>query len=519
MKKIIYLSIFTFLILGCEKWNLTEVNILQLNTGQAEYPSLNQISITSEVTGIKSEFLIQHGHVWSESTDQPTILLNNGIDKIGGKDTDGNFTSLITDQELGKIYHVRSFAQTESNVSYGNSVTFSTGEILLATDSLEYLGGREAKLHGHLCCIDFDVSMDQYGFCWSSVNTLPTLENDQTINLGVPTMDGSFSGSIVGLEDNTIYYYRSYLITNFGSEIIYGEVKTWDAQLIDIWMSKSDVPDLGIRFPAFSFNGKGYVYASNRLWIYNPVSDNWTQSVGIPGNSFHAPATFVIGNYAYFMIGSDNVLLPGTECWRYDLINNQWEPLTPFEGQARSYAVAFAPGNGKAYAGLGAEEVNSLSGYLDFWEYDPDTDDWIQLDNYPGLSFGVNAFAFLDNGYGYIGGGWPPGGKQLYRFNHIDKSWELRNNLPEGDHYFTTNFTIDQIAYIGVGAIGGSFYSRGIWAYNSMEDSWIKKSDFGGQARSSGFGFVIEDKAYVGGGFNSLDGFLDDFWEYKATLD
>lgn len=60
---------------------------------------------------------------------------------------------------------------------------------------------------------------------------------------------------------------------------------------------------------------------------------------------------------------------------------------------------------------------------------------------------------------------------------------------------------------------------------NSSEDdplgNWIKKSDFEGRPRGSAVSFVINDKAYVGLGYNDDDDdeYLKDFWTYNPLID
>lgn len=49
--------------------------------------------------------------------------------------------------------------------------------------------------------------------------------------------------------------------------------------------------------------------------------------------------------------------------------------------------------------------------------------------------------------------------------------------------------------------------------------NWIEKSDFEGRTRASAVSFVIEDKVYVGTGYNgSDDDYYNDFWVYDPQL-
>lgn len=48
---------------------------------------------------------------------------------------------------------------------------------------------------------------------------------------------------------------------------------------------------------------------------------------------------------------------------------------------------------------------------------------------------------------------------------------------------------------------------------------WTQKSDFPGTKREFPFSFSIGTKGYVGGGMDSLNNFLNDFWEYNPATD
>ncbi len=70
----------------------------------------------------------------------------------------------------------------------------------------------------------------------------------------------------------------------------------------------------------------------------------------------------------------------------------------------------------------------------------------------------------------------------------------------------------------------GLFFLVGCNSTSDPLGNWVKKSDFEGLARGAAVSFVIDDKAYVGLGYNSddnapNDGYLLDFWSYNAATD
>lgn len=518
MKKVIPLFLLLFFFSNCEKWNLEKEDFLQLTTGEVILLDIKNISIESEVLGIVNEVVTQHGHVYSTSTMEPTIGFNDGIATEGGRDSDGNFISTVADLELNKTYNIRAFAQTKNLISYGNTQSFTTGNVMVSTGGLEYTTEREARVSGSLCCLEFGVTIDQYGFCWSSENENPTIDNDPFVNLGIPETDGPYSGELTDLKDSSLYYYRSYAVTNFGTDIIYGEVKTWDARLINIWKQRANFPVEDIFLPAFSFNGNGFVFHENSLWKYEPADDSWSVGPQKSGPFLFTSSRFIIGNYAYFMIGTtaSDPPQPGNICWRYDLVNEVWEDLNPFDGDPRISPIGFTTGNGKGYAGIGNSGSNDYS-FTDFWEYDPLNDSWTEITTYPGMTNGISMISFTVEGKAYVGGGGGAGLQNFYCFNPNNNTWTLKGGLPGGQTFETVSFTIGQTGYMGTGESDGAFQSRSFWSYAPLTDEWNRIADFAGQGRFGAFGFSIGNKGYVGGGVGMA--LFTDFWEYKATLD
>lgn len=61
-----------------------------------------------------------------------------------------------------------------------------------------------------------DSKINQYGFCWSSTNSAPSL-SDQFCNLGDASEVKSFNSTITGLSADTRYYIRAYAINTYGT--------------------------------------------------------------------------------------------------------------------------------------------------------------------------------------------------------------------------------------------------------------------------------------------------------------
>ncbi|HLF35255.1 MAG TPA: IPT/TIG domain-containing protein [Cyclobacteriaceae bacterium] len=168
---------------------------------------------------------------------------------------------------------------------------------------------------------------------------------------------------------------------------------------------------------AYTLNGKGYVTTgyehnsgnlSNKMWEYSPIDDSWSRKSDLPGVSRWEATGFSIGSKAYLIGGAlclycSNDL--SDDVWEYDASSDQWKQLNNFPGSKR-YASAGFSINGKGYILGGAGEANAghINRLNDMWEYDPITDTWTQLAYFPGESR-AQAVVFVINGKAYYGTG------------------------------------------------------------------------------------------------------------------
>ncbi len=88
-------------------------------------------------------------------------------------------------------------------------------QMLVSTGSAIEIQATKANLPGEI--IDFGEGVDQYGHCWST-NPVPTI-ND-SISVVNENVDGRYLSSISGLDDETVYFYRSYAKNE--DNVVYG---------------------------------------------------------------------------------------------------------------------------------------------------------------------------------------------------------------------------------------------------------------------------------------------------------
>ena len=210
--------------------------------------------------------------------------------------------------------------------------------------------------------------------------------------------------------------------------------------------------------------------------------------------------------------------------WEYDPQLNNWMRKADLPGVARNGAVGFGT-DSKGYVGTGFDGVNRLK---DFWEYDPATDTWTQLPDFGG-SARYGAVAFSINNKGYVGTG-DDGNflKDIWEYNPSLKQWIQKVSLAGGKRRDAVAFVIEEKAYICTGINNGT-YEYDFWQYDPSSDVWNKKrsiadvsddeydDDYSGITGINKVAFSINGKGYIAtGGLGTVG---NSVWEYDPATD
>lgn len=97
--------------------------------------------------------------------------------------------------------------------------------------------------------------------------------------------------------------------------------------------------------------------------------------------------------------------------------------------------------------------------------------------------------------------------------------WLQKATLMDTGRVEVAAFTIGTKAYIITGCYVSN-YSKQLWEYNTLTDTWTRRANFPGAARGFASGFSIGNKGYVCGGSSSGVGIgYNDLWEYDPFID
>jgi hypothetical protein len=295
-----------------------------------------------------------------------------------------------------------------------------------------------------------------------------------------------------------------------------------------IWSQKADFPGIerwsGV---GFSIGDKGYLvtgakynngaYICNKdLWEYDPATGIWTQKADFGGAGRYAAIGFSIGTKGYVGWGLMGPFSYVDDFWEYDPAVNSWTQKADLGSSgSREGGVCFSIGS-KGYMGTGCNHKISYGARLkDFWEYDPAADTWTRKADFGGSSRAA-AVGFSIGSKGYAGTGFSSVYlRDFWEFDPSGNTWTQKADFGGTARQFATGFSIGNHGYLGTGHLGDATYDKckDFWEYSVENDSWTRKSDFGGKAIWEATGFSIGTKGYIGCG-NITGQQTNDFWEY-----
>jgi len=283
-----------------------QINVLTL--------PITDISLSSAlgggiITSDKGISVNERGICWSESL-LPTILNNKLIVGEG----EGSFDGLLTGLSANKVYYVRAYASSVTEIIYGSMMAFKTRQIALnvTTLTINEISTTSATCGGIVSC-DLSSSVTARGICWST-NDNPGIEDNKSTD-GVGS--GSFTTNIQNLIGNTTYYLRAYATnmegTAYGSTMTFKtdpvvpSISTLAVNNITVSSAKCDVKILNNGGSPITQYGICYSESPNPSLLLSTAfttetaaTDNFTHTL----NSLKSNTQYYVKSYATNAVGT-----------------------------------------------------------------------------------------------------------------------------------------------------------------------------------------------------------------------
>ena len=248
------------------------------------------------------------GICWSKRSN-PTINDNKDGFRING----GNrraYSPTLTGLEPDMTYYAKAYVMQNNTPVYGNEISFKTGDPKETQVSTSYNENNITETTAIVSGYIADAGKPAYterGICWSTRSnpTINDRKDGASVNNGQPT---SYSCTLTGLEPNTTYYAKAFVIQNnapvYGNEISF-KTKQSDGNWVEINGVKWATRNVGVVPGTFAPNPENYggyykwgidpspagyrlpnAGEVNSLMYSTNVSSVWTMQNGVNGRRF-----------------------------------------------------------------------------------------------------------------------------------------------------------------------------------------------------------------------------------------
>jgi hypothetical protein len=252
-------------------------------------------------------------------------------------------------------------------------------------------------------------------------------------------------------------------------------------------------PDNGIIADRITISGQSFnpVQSNNAVYVGNLKATLYSSST--TSIIFNIPDATLHGEHEVKVVtGGREVKAPINL-----MVYQPWKKLSSFGNLTRGFGFAI---NGKGYAG-------GSSSSTAFWEYNPETDQWLRKADIP-VSGMLGPASTSTSARGYV-----VFNKIFLQYNPIKDEWIRLEDYPGTATQSQVAFSIGSKIYVGTGKIG-SVATNEFWEYDEESNTWTRKADYLGGNVSGCFSFTLSNKAYIGLGEQNKS-----IYEYDPALD
>lgn len=222
------------------------------------------------------------------------------------------------------------------------------------------------------------------------------------------------------------------------------------------WSQKADYPGnngngdqdiVALGFDSVCYAGLGQIDGT-RLFKYSPMTNQWTQVASPPSNGdFNNTFPFRIGDFGYFPS------LYSSNFFRFDPLNNQWQQMNPLP-QSTVYGIPT----------FGIGDYGYIKYGNAFYQYDPTVDSWTPKAAFPGL-YPHRPTMINHLGYGYTIGGYQGSpsslpwewSNEVWRYDPDLDEWTQMENYEFTTRRWAVACNVNERVFYGLGTNGTNF--------------------------------------------------------------
>src|ERR1035437_7633787 len=188
----------------------TPIVIPTLTTTDVSAITLTTAVSGGNITADGNGAITARGVCWA-TTSTPTIANSLTTDSTGT----GSFTSNLSGLLPATTYYIRAYATNSAGTAYGNEVSFTTSQIVVATLTTTAATSitLTTAVSGGNITADGGGAITARGTCWATAAN-PTITDSKTTD---GTGTGTFTSNLTGLSAGTTYHVRAYATNSAGT--------------------------------------------------------------------------------------------------------------------------------------------------------------------------------------------------------------------------------------------------------------------------------------------------------------
>jgi N-acetylneuraminic acid mutarotase len=240
-------------------------------------------------------------------------------------------------------------------------------------------------------------------------------------------------------------------------------------------------------------------------------SQEWKSATPPPNFFTDHTFGFAIDDKGYLVSGNDEFMGPVKTFLRFDPETDVWDTLAEFPGLGRGYGIGDV-WDRKAYFGFGTSVDSMLR---DLWVFDPDSMQWKQLSSCP-CAARLHPTFMANKGKIFVGLGNNNDGNltDWWEYDIPTDTWAQKPDYPDTKRHHPYQFAMGDYVYTAFGHGNGIF--RELYRYDPVLEEWQRMADIPGEGRVAGTQFSYDGKGYVlsGDGDDHLSMETGEMWRY-----
>ena len=482
-------------------------------------PTTNAATINVSITNTGNGVIMEKGIVYYTSESDSLITLRS-------ESNENQFSVVMENLNGSLMYFVKAFADNNLGTGYSEMTMFTPGrpvveiEITGLTKTYISVKTKTSNLDGN--------NVSERGICFGQTSDL-TYYNSETIPC--QGSENEFYTYLTDLVPGDRYFIRSYVKSN--GELTYSPVV--DTLTVYPWHYVTDIPGLPrTQAVSFAIGTKAYVgtgvYQNDMyledMWEYDTETGTWTQIANYPEGKMRGLTAFSVNGKGYVGMGfrrnGTNEGEPMNTFYEYDPTSNTWTRIQDYPGplNGRDHHDTFSLNN-KGYIASAKEDESGV--YL--FEYNPYSNRWSKISTFNIASFDVNAGLISAKAVGsniycyirYTQGEFSNEVNTLLQYDTEFGIWIEKSCSPI-TYSKMEAFVMGDNLYMFSGRKYAGVPNNTVYKYYPETNIWTDNEVSDARPfRYNPVKFVIGNKLYYGGGDDN--GNHTDLWVYDPSLE